>query len=727
MSNNLEQKRGSGNKPKNVNKGVMNKLRDSMPYIIIFLIVAFLGTIIFEWGMNYLGMRNERVVFAKINGEEISDKEYRQELDNTVEQMRQQNQGKDIDEATMTQLKEQVWNSMVQRTLLFQEIAKLGIKADDNEVIDWVYNRPESLPQWLKNYFTDSTNVFRTDLLYQTLADKRPEIAKAWAQIETQLRQQLLFDKLQNTVIGSVSVTEGEVLQKYKDDNIMAKYDYMLLDPNTLTDTNLNNVSNEEMKKYYDENKDKFKQPEAVKLRYVVFPEFPSPEDSAFLKKQFETVYINELKAGNLEDSTLIKSVNEYSMTPFSDAWVKPSGYQGNAQKFLFNAKPGDVSGFLADNDGYRVIRLLDVKESSDIYFNPIHILIKFGLDSAASKKRAEDIYKRIKAGENISDLAAVLSEDQSAVQNKGDIGWYTNNGSLVKEFETACVNAKEGDIVGPVKTQFGYHIIKISGKSKKEFKVAEIKKTVTVSDITRNALRKIARDFYTDLEKGKANMDTLARIFKVPVQLTPEVTKDGFIPGAGQNKAIINFAFEKGEGKVMEPVKVQNGFGVYMIVQKIPEGYKNFDSIKTTMIKPMVIQEKKFAIMMQKAKELIPSITGNLFDLKNNPQFAQYTFQQSDSVTVSKSDNSVGMDYAFYNAVFSLKNGELSHPTKGTRGVFIIKMINITPFNEADYLAKQQSIRSVLMQNKQNTLFNEWLAALTNKADIIDNRDLFF
>lgn len=727
MSNNSEQKHSSVSKPKKVNKGVMNKLRDSMPFIILFLIVAFLGTIIFEWGMNYLGMRNEKIVFAKINGKEISEKEYRQDLENTIEQMRQQNQGKDIDEATMTQLKEQVWNTLIQRTILFQEIEKLGIKAEDNEVIDWVYNRPETLPQWLKNYFTDSTNVFRTDLLYQTLADKRPEIAKAWAQIETQLRQQLLFDKLQNTVIGSVNVPEGEVLQKYKDDNIMAKYEYMLLDPNTLTDTNLNNATDEELKKYYNENKDKFKQPEAVRLRYVIFQEFPSPEDSAFLKKQFETVFINELKAGSLEDSSLIKTVNEYSMTPFSDAWVKPSSYQGNAQKFLFNAKPGDVSGLLEDNDGYRAIRLLDIKESSDVYFNPIHILIKFGNDSAAAKKKAEDIFRRVKAGENISELAATLSEDQSAIQNRGDIGWYTNNGTLVKEFETACINAKEGEIVGPVKTQFGYHIIKIAGKSRKEFKVAEIKKTVTVSDITRNALRKKANDFYLDLQKGVASMDTLAKMFNVIVQLTPEVTKDGFIPGAGQNKTILNFAFDKGEGKVLEPVRVQNGFGVYKIFQKIPEGYKNFDSIKTTTIKPMVIQEKKFAIMMQKAKELIPSVTGSLLDLKSNPQFSSYTFQLSDSITVSKSDNSVGMDNAFYNAVFSLKNGEISQPVKGVRGVYVIKMISITPFNEADYLAKQENIRSVLMQNKQNTLFNEWLVALTNKADIIDNRDLFF
>ena len=57
--------------------GIMNKMRDKMPYIIVFLIIAFVGLIVFEWGMNYVGLRGgDKSVFGKVNGEEITYQEY---------------------------------------------------------------------------------------------------------------------------------------------------------------------------------------------------------------------------------------------------------------------------------------------------------------------------------------------------------------------------------------------------------------------------------------------------------------------------------------------------------------------------------------------------------------------------------------------------------------------------------------------------------------------------
>ena len=116
--------------------GIMNKMRDKMPVIIIILIVAFLATIIFEWGMNYLGLQGETYVFGKINDEEIKYQEFEQQVQMQVEQMRQQNPQQDIDENTMNQIRESVWNQMVQQVLVRQEINRLGITVSDNEILD---------------------------------------------------------------------------------------------------------------------------------------------------------------------------------------------------------------------------------------------------------------------------------------------------------------------------------------------------------------------------------------------------------------------------------------------------------------------------------------------------------------------------------------------------------------------------------------------------------------
>lgn len=707
--------------------GIMNKMRDSMPYIIIFLIIAFVGLIVFEWGMNYMGLRGggDANTFGKVNGEDITYQQYEQVLQQQVENMRQQNNGKDIDDATMDQMKEQVWNSLVQQTLVKQEIAKLGIKVSDAEILDVIYNHPEQLPDPIRKNFIDSTGAFNVEFYQQALGMKTKEATTFWNQVEAYMRENLLNEKLQNNITASVLITENDVLQKYKDDNIKAGFQYAFLDLNAVTDTNLFTPSNDELKSYYDNNKDKFKQEEAVKFKYVLFSDAATLEDSNSLKKQMDLL-VRDIKDAKVEDSTLIKLVNDNSSAPFSDAWQKPStiGQSGRlALNFLFDAKPGDISSVLIDNDAYKLIKLLDVKDGEDTYVNASHILINFGTDTAAAKRQAEDILKRAKAGEDFSKLAMELSQDPSAKQNSGDLGWFTK-GTMVKEFEEATLNGTVGSIIGPVKTQFGFHIIKIKNKSKKEFKFAEIKKAVTAGQRTKDIARKKAQEFLADVQNG-AIMDSLAKQMQIMAFPTTEVSKGGFVPGAGQNKSLIEFGLDNKKGKLYGPVKMQGGYGVYLITDKIAEGYKNFDSVKVTLVKPLVVQKKKFEYLEKVVTEMKTKIVGgDLVSLK--ALYPQYAYETSDTVSYSKPDAKIGMDYPLYNRVMTMKAGEISEPIKGQRGFYIAKLNWITPFDQNDYIVKSTEIRKQLLTQKKQQVVQDWLTNLTNNAKIEDHRDKY-
>lgn len=708
---------------KHYNTGIMNKLRDKMPVIIIVVIVAFLATIVFEWGMNLMGLREDRMLFAKVNGEEITYQQFEQAVEQQAAQMRQQNNGKDIDEAQMQQIRDQVWNGLITQTITKEAMRKYNITVSDKEILDWIYNRPEQLPDPIKRNFMDSTGVFNVGFYQQALGMKTKEATQFWTQVEGYLREVLQSEKLQAVLTAGVRVTEADVLQKYKDDKIFANISYSGLDFSMITDTSMNNPSNEEMKKYYDAHKEDFKVDESVKFKYVVFSDAATAEDTAAAQKYLE-VLIKDLKTATLEDSSLIRLVNDNSVSPFSDTYQKPNAFGSDATKFLFSAKPGDVSDIIIGNDGYKVIRLIDSKEGEDTYVNASHILVNFGTDTAAAKKKAEDIFKRVKAGEDINTLAQQLSDEPSAKTQKGDLGWFTK-GAMVKEFEDAAMNAKDGEIVGPVKTQFGFHIIQVKGKSKKEFKVAEIKKTVTAGARTKDIAKKKAESFYLDVDKG-ANIDTLAKQLNMVCTTTPDVLKDGFIPGAGQNKKLMKLALDSRPKKVFEPVKIQGGYGVYELIEKTPAGYRNFDSIKTTMVKPKVVEQKKFAVLKQMATDLRAKIQNN--DIKSLSTLTPPSVvETADSVSVSKPAPKIGQDFAVSDAIFSLKQGEISQPVKGSKGYYLIQLNNVTPFNNDDYLKAYNEIRNGLLAQKKQSVVQEWLQKMQNEADIIDNRDRFF
>ncbi len=92
------------------------------------------------------------------------------------------------------------------------------------------------------------------------------------------------------------------------------------------------------------------------------------------------------------------------------------------------------------------------------------HILIPFGKDPAAALKQAQQVLALAKSGQNFAALARKYSQDPGSAQNGGDLGWM-ERASFVKPFADALFSIPSvGDIVGPVKTQYGYHIIKLDG-----------------------------------------------------------------------------------------------------------------------------------------------------------------------------------------------------------------------------------------------------------------------
>lgn len=700
----------------------MNKMRDRMPLIIIILIIAFLATIVFEWGMEYMGMDQGGNVFAEVNGQEITAVEFEQAVQQRVEQMRANNPAQEIDDATMEQIRTSTWDELVQNVLLNQEMEKLGITVNDQEVLDWIYQRPETLPENIRQYFMDSTGVFNYESYQAALASKEPQVVQFWAQVEQGLRRTLQLQKLQNVITASVLVTEQEVLQKYKDDNIKVNFELLSLPISSVTDPGVNNVTEEQMRAYYEANKSDFIQQEAVRFKYVVVPEVPSAQDSTDTENRIKAL-LNEFKTLDPADSAFIQFVNTNSETKYIGEFQKPNAIRSAAIDFLMSAETGAVSDVLKDEDGFKIVKLIESKDGTDEYVKASHILVNFGTDSAAAKLKADEFLKKVKEGADFGDLAFQLSEDPSAKTNRGNLGWFTK-GAMVKEFEEAAFNNPVGSLVGPIKTQFGYHIIKVENKTNKEFKFSEIKESIVPGSTTKEITKVKAEEIFNKVKEGQT-LDTVAYEYKLTVAPTGDVLRNGTIPMIPGNTSVVKFGFDNEVGAAHSPVKTQGGYAVLQLTEKLPAGFKNFDEIKATMIQPRVIAENKFAYLKPKAEALAPQVqSGNFTALAE--QNKELTVQTIDSMSFAAPSPMLGMDYPLMNAIFSMEQGQISGPIKGQQGYYFVKLLQKTPFNEQDYLSQAAMLRSTMMQQKQQTVVQSWLANLKERADITDNRDLY-
>jgi len=693
-------------------------MRDSMPVILIGLVVMFVVMIVFEWGMDYLGLRSRRIeVLGKVNGTTISYQEFNERVKRAIEQQKKQNKDIELDDSQTEQIRQQEWDRMVQDILLEQEIKRLGIEVTDQEIRDWVIEYPETLPENIKRIFSDSTGNLNRAYLQQAINAQTPEVKNFWLQVEAMLRQQRKIEKLSSIINSTVRVSEEEILQRFQDQQIQATANYVFFDPSRYIKDEDVQITDNDLKGYYNQHQEDFKKPATRKLKYIFLSDAPSKQDTVDVLNTMNQILVTARK-----DVDFKSLIDMHSETKYTDAFFKHGELGPVKEKAIDTAKVGDIVGPIKDYDGYHLIKVLERREGKDEFVKASHILIQ-GANKDSIKALAQEIFQRAKKGEDFAQLAKTYSKDPGSAQHGGELGWF-GKGRMIKPFEEACFKAKVGEIVGPIETQFGFHIIKVEAKDKQETKIGDIKMSVTISGQTRDALQKSAQDFMYLAREG--SFENEAKLSNFQVRETPPFTRGSVIPGIGLNPAIAAFAFEGSLGDISEVFRIQGGYVVCMISEVKKEGVSPFDEVKEG-IKAKVMREKK----MEKLRTYCENIRSKI---KNGDSLGvvttfdpTLTVQSTGPFPASGIPSGVGRDYTFIGTVFALKLGEISQPVAGARGYYLIQLLNKTPFDTTAYKTQWQTLRDQLLQDKRNTFITNWMTRLKENAEIVDNRDKFF
>jgi len=212
------------------------------------------------------------------------------------------------------------------------------------------------------------------------------------------------------------------------------------------------------------------------------------------------------------------------------------------------------------------------------------HILLKTeGKDDAAVKAKAEELLKQARNGADFAELAKKNSEDEGSAKNGGDLDYF-GKGRMVPEFDAAVFAMTPGQISDLVKTQYGYHIIKLVDKKPATTRsLAEVRQQLT-DQLAYQRAQAQAADLAQKLEKDikkPADLDAAAKANGLTVQESGFFAKDEPILGLGPAPEAASRAFEMKPNDVSGPLRASRGFVFETLVAKQEPRDATLDEVK--------------------------------------------------------------------------------------------------------------------------------------------------
>jgi len=350
--------------------------------------------------------------------------------------------------------------------------------------------------------------------------------------------------------------------------------------------------------------------------------------------------------------------------------------------------------------------------------------------DSVSVQKLATAIYERAKEGEEFATLANEYSVDPGNQGTKGgDLGWF-GKGQMVKEFEKAAYTAKKGEIIEPVKSNFGYHIIYVRDKKvengEEKVLASHILLKIEISSTTLSNLKRDATLFSYDAQDN--GFSSAVSEHNLNIGTHKKMDEEGFsIKGLGGLRAGVRFAFNGNVGDVSDILENDQYFSVFTLDTIIAPGFKSYEEVQA-QLKGTLKKTKVMAATLDEANKLLLTISGKDIKLDDAiDEDSELDAIKDESKQLVQGFTSIGRSNYVTGALLAGKPGEILGPLETARGHAIIELKEISVFDSTEYEVQKESLRKTIFNQKQNQFFQAWLDDLKENAEIVDNRKFYF
>lgn len=675
---------------------------------------------------------NERQQIAKVLGEKMSFQDFQALVDEYTDVVKMTQNKDNLSEQELNQVRDMVWNTYIQSSLIAKEAKELGLTVTDDEMRD-ILNQGTN-PMLLQTPFVNQqTGRFDANSLkqfineYKKAQTSNPQLVEQyrpiynfWQFVEKTLRQQTLAQKYQTLLASCFLSNSIEAKQAFEEENTEADIQLAAFTYASVPEKDIN-ITDADLKAKYEELKPRFKQYEETRdIKYVAVNVKASAADRAALNKQI-TEYAAQLATAD-DPTDVVRKSN--STVAYLGIPVLKSAFPNDISLLLDSIAIGtttNVKENVQDNT-YNVVKLISKQELPDsIEFQAIQV---GGETIDEAHDRADSIMKA---------LSTDASQWETVAKKYGQTGekqWMTTQqyqfATSINAENKAFINALNTMSAGElrnVSTTSGNIILKVTDRRnfQPKYIAAVIKTKIAFSDDTQNsAYNKFSQ--YVSENQTLEGLEKSAKKYGYNVLELQDVrSAQHIIANIPGTHDALKWAYEAKEGEVSPLYECGNNDSfLVLVVTKIHEkGYRSLDdAMVKDMVKAEVLNDKKAEFLMAKTKGVknINEAKAKGAQIVSVPQI---TFAAPAFVSVAGTS-----EPALSGAVAATKAGQFSaKAVKGNGGVY---MFQVTSKKNRGQKFDQKSYEQRMAQRAMQAAGN-FMQDLYINADITDNRYMFF